>query len=243
MVLGDSKAGKTTSIRTLNPKKTIVISPLSKGLPFEGSSKDYTVWDKVKNPTGNIIRCSSSQAIEQWMKYINSTLLEISVIVLDDNTFVTAKELDRRRLEKTYDRFNDIAHDFLSLAETANSLREDLNVYVLHHVEYEGDDIISTRKAKAASYGKMIDQKLHGMESQFEIVFLAVKLVDKDDNIIYKFKTRDANSTCGTPMNMWEDDLIDNDLQMIDTRIRCYYKGNCKDEEKEQPKQIKKEQV
>jgi len=237
MILGDSKAGKTTSIRTLNPKTTVVISPLNKGLPFAGSGKNYTVWSKDKNPTGNIIRTSDSTAIVNWMNYISSKMLDVRVIILDDNTFVTAKALDRRREEKTFDKFTDIAHDFLLLAETANSLREDLNVYILHHVESEGDDILTPKKIKAASYGKMIDQKLHGMESQFEIVFLAVKIVDSDDKIVYKFKTRDANSTCGTPMNMFDEEFIDNDLEAIDQRIRCYYQ-DCQGE-KEIPEELK----
>jgi len=242
MVLGSSKSGKTTSIRTLDPTKTIVFSPLAKGLPFEGSSKHYTVWDKEKNPKGNIIRTSSSKAIVQWLKHISNSLPDVNVAIVDDNTFVTAKELDRRRDERTYDKFNDIAHDFLELAEVANSLRTDLNVYILHHTTTDGDGILEPQKTKAATFGKLIDEKLHGMESQFEIVFLANKLIDEDKNISYKFKTRDAYSTCGTPLGMFEDELIDNDLRMIDERIRCYYNGNC-EESTEEPKTKRKEKV
>lgn len=229
LVLGASKAGKTTSIRTLDPTKTIVFSPLSKGLPFDGSMKSYKNWNKDTCPTGNIVRTSSSRTIVQWLRHISEKMPQITVCIIDDNTFVMAKELDRRRDEKSYEKFGDIAHDFLELAETANSLRENLNVYVLHHVVEAGDNIISAKTIKASSYGKMIDEKLHGIESQFEIVFLAQKLVDADNNINYKFKTRDANSTCGVPMGMYDEEYIDNDLQAIDTRIRCYYSGDCKE--------------
>ena len=229
LILGNSKAGKTTSVRTLNPKKTIVFSPLSKGLPFDGSMKNYKNWNKETCPEGNIIRTSSSKTITQWLKYISEKMPEIIVCVIDDNTFVMAKELDRRRDEKSYEKFGDIAHDFLELAETANSLRENLNVYILHHTVEVGDNIITPKSIKASSFGKMIDEKLHGIESQFEIVFLAQKLIDSDNNIHYKFKTRDANSTCGVPMGMYEEEYIDNDLQAIDTKIRCFYSGDCEE--------------
>lgn len=223
MVIGNSKAGKTTSIRTLDPKKTIVFSPLAKGLPFPGSGQHYTPFDKANNPNGNLVRTSSSKAVVAWLKHINEKMPHITVCVIDDNTFITAKELDRRRDEKTYEKFQDIAHDFLELAEVSNTLRDDLNVYILHHAETVGDGIIETQTVKAATYGKMIDQKLHGMEAQFEIVFLALKIIDDDNNIIYKFKTRDAYSTCGTPMDMFEEEYIDNDLQAINERINEYY--------------------
>ena len=238
MIIGASKAGKTTSLRTLDPAKTIVFSPLAKGLPFDGSMKSYKVWDKQECPTGHLVRTSSSKAIVAWLKHISEKMPEITIAVIDDNTFVTAKELDRRRHEKTFDKFSDIAHDFLELAEVANSLRENLNVYILHHITETGDDIMAPRKIKAATFGKLIDQGLQGMESQFDIVFLAQKMVDSDGNIQYKFKTRDGSSTCGTPMNMWDEEYIDNDLQMIDTRIRCYYSGDC-DKSEEQPIKVK----
>lgn len=232
LVLGSSKAGKTSGMRTLNPANTIMFSPLNKGLPFGGSAKNYTVWNKEKNPTGNIIQTSSSQAITTWLKHISNNRPEITVAVIDDNTFVMAKELDRRRDEKSYDKFSDIAHDFLVLAEVANSLRDDLNVYILHHITIQGDGIITPQKTKAATFGKMIDEKLQGIEAQFDIVFLAQKIIDTNGNILHKFKTRDASSDIGTPLGMFEDEYIDNDLQMIDDRIRCYYGGDCEETEK-----------
>lgn len=232
MVMGASKSGKTTSIRTLNPRTTIVFSPLSKGLPFDGSMKSYTVWNKETNPEGNIIRSSSSKVIVQWLQFISKSMPQITVCIIDDNTFITAKELDRRREEKGYTKFMDIAHDFLELSETANSLRDDLNVYILHHTEDIGDEVIGNKTIRAASFGKLITEKLHGMEAQFEIVFLSTKTIDKNNNILYKFKTRDQASSCGVPMNMFDEEYIDNDLEMINNRINCYYNGNCNDEPK-----------
>lgn len=231
LIMGASKAGKTTSIRTLDPKKTVVFSPLAKGLPFEGSGKDYIVRDQATNPDGNLIRSSSSQAIVKWLKHISTNMLHVTVCVIDDNTFITAKELDRRRDEAGYRKYNDIAHDILEITEVANSLRPDLNVYFLHHTKVEGDGILEKQQIKAASFGKLVDEKYQGLEAQFEIVFLATKVVEGDDNISYRFKTKDANSTIGTPMGMFDEEYIDNDLQAVNERINCFYNGDCKDAE------------
>lgn len=231
LIMGASKAGKTTSIRTLDPKKTIVFSPLSKGLPFEGSARNYTVWDKVNNPTGNLMRISSSTSIVSWLKHISNNMPHINVCIIDDNTFIAAKELDRRRDEQGYKKYNDIAHDILEITEVANSLRADLNVYFLHHTKVEGDGILEKQQIKAASFGKLVDEKYQGLEAQFEIVFLATKVVEGNDKISYRFKTKDANSTIGTPMGMFEDEYVDNDLQAINERINCFYSGDCKEEQ------------
>jgi len=154
-------------------------------------------------------------------------MTHITTIVVDDNTFLAAKELDRRRDENGYVKFNDIAHDFLQLSELANTLREDLNVYFMHHIREEGDGILEDKTYKAMSYGKMIDEKLGSIEAQFDIVFLACKVDGEKDEIAYKFKTKDKLGSAKTPMNMFEDEFIDNDLSMINKVISCYYNDDC----------------
>ena len=58
IVAGDTGTGKSTSIKTLDPKETFIINVLNKPLPFKGSSKIYSEenknmkaeasWGKVK---------------------------------------------------------------------------------------------------------------------------------------------------------------------------------------------------
>lgn len=228
LIIGPSGSGKSTSMRTLDPLKTVVFSVLGKGLPFPNSAKMYTRYDRETNPNGNLIVISSVASIIKWLQHINKNKPEITTCVIDDNTFATAKELDRRRDEVGYKKFSDIAHDFLQISEVANTLRDDLNIYFMHHVREEGDGVIDPKKVSAMSYGKMIDEKLASIEAQFEIVLLACKMVDKDDNLIYQFKTRDARSSAKSPMGMFEDTYIDNDLNLVNNAISCYYnEDNC----------------
>ena len=64
----------------------------------------------------------------------------------------------------------------------------------------------------------MIDNILT-MEGLFTIVLFS-EIVDKK----YCFITQsDGNTTAKTPMEMFQDEMIDNDLKAVDRRIREYY--------------------
>lgn len=231
MILGEAGSGKSTSIRNLDPKTTIVFSSLGKGLPFKSSGKNYTVWDKNTNPEGNLVITSSAKAITQWLKHISEKMPHITTVVIDDSTFLSAKELDRRREENGYQKFNDIAHDFLQITEVANTLRGGLYIYFLYHSMITGDGILENHFTRALSHGKMIQEKLASVEAQFELVLLACKMVDKDNNLSYKFKTRCANSTTKTPMGLFEEEYIDNDLNLVNKALKCYYDDDCEENE------------
>lgn len=230
LVLGESGSGKSTSIENLDPTKTVVFSALGKGLPFAKSRKNYTIWDREKNPKGNLIVTSSSEQISQFLKLISEKRPNVTTVVVDDSTFLSAKELDRRRSEQGYQKFNDIAHDFLHLSEIANTLREDLNVYFMHHVRTEGDGILEDKFVKAMSHGKMIDEKLASVEAQFEIVFLSCKIKGENGEPSYKFKTRDTSSSTKTPKGMFSEQFIDNDLELVNKAINCFYDDDCKED-------------
>jgi len=232
MILGEAGAGKSTSMRNLDPKTTIVFSSLGKGLPFKGSGKNYTVWDKNTNPNGNLIVTSSAKAITAWLKHISEKMPHIVTVVIDDSTFLSAKELDRRRDENGYQKFNDIAHDFLQITEVANTLRGGLFVYFLYHTVTTGDDLLESKFTRALSHGKMVQEKLASVEAQFELVLLATKTLDKENNISYKFKTRDISSTTKSPMDMFADEFIDNDLALVNRAIQCYYDDDCTEDQK-----------
>jgi hypothetical protein len=223
LVEGESGAGKSSSLRNLNHEETFVISALGKGVPAKKSKSKYTVWNK-NNPKGNFLVSSSSKNIIQVLKHININMLNIKIVIIDDATFLSAKELDRRRDEVGYNKFSDIAHDFLELSEVANTLRDDLNIYFMYHVDTVGDGVLEPKSVKAMSHGKMIQEKLASVEAQFEIVFLACKIHNNTTgNIEYKFKTRDSHSTAKTPIDMFSEEYIDNDLAQIDPIIREYY--------------------
>lgn len=228
LVLGEAGAGKSSAIRSLNPKETFVINSLGKDLPFKGSAKAYTYYNKESNPNGNMVRTTSGAAVIQWLNFINQKMPNIKVVVIDDNTHQSSMEYIRRIHESTWDKWNDIAANMVGIVQAAGALRDDLTVYFLHHVVMEGDGLIEEKKIKAQTLGKLVDQKLSSYESFFTIVLLACKAKNSEEQIEYFFLTQDANSTVKTPMGMFESERIPNDLNVVNNAIKAYYDEEVK---------------
>jgi energy-coupling factor transporter ATP-binding protein EcfA2 len=223
LILGESGAGKSTSIRTLNPEETIVINSLGKDLPFKGSSKLYTPWDKEKNPNGNMIKTSHSASVIQWLNFINQKMPHIKNVIIDDNTHQSSLEYMRRISEKSFDKFNDIAANMVNIAETAKSLRDDLVVFILHHITETGDGVLEDKKIKAMTIGKLVNEKLGSYEAFFTVILLAKKSKNADGKLEHFFLTQDADSTTKSPIDMFMDEKIPNDLQLVRDTITKYY--------------------
>lgn len=231
--IGPSGSGKTSSVRTLNPETTFIFNTLSKDLPWRGSAKQYfAVKTKGEKPnveweSGNMVSTSQSAAVLAWLHFINVKMPHIRDIVLDDNTFLTSFELLRRKDEKNYDKFNDIANNFVNIVSAARELRSDLVVHILHHTRVDGDGLIEDKKIRAASFGKLVDTSLQTQEAQFTLVLRSEKETG-DKDIDYVFYTRDADSSAKTPFGMFETAKIPNDMKLVSDTIRCYYEGeNC----------------
>lgn len=223
LVLGKSGAGKSTSIRTLNPKETFIINSLGKELPFEGSEDFYTVWNKEKNPDGNVIVTTSAQAVIQWLNHISAKMPHIKNIVIDDNTQQSTMEYLRRLGETTWDKWNDIAANMINISQIAKGLRDDLMVFIMHHVSETGDGITEEKQLKAMTLGKLVDDKLGTYEAYFTVILLAKKLKTSDDDVEHVFVTRDADSTTKTPMGMFKDKQVPNDLALVRETVINYY--------------------
>lgn len=226
LIIGPSGAGKSTSIRTLNPETTFIFNCLAKDLPWKGSAKQYTYWDKENNPKGNALKTNKSRTIITWLDHIDKNMPHIKDIIIDDNTFLTSLELLSRSKETTWDKFTDVAQNLIDIANKSKQLREDLNVYVLHHTQQSGDGILEEVQTRAMSYGKLVDEKLGTIEAQFTIVLRAAKEKDKD-NIRYCFYVNDANSSAKSPDGMFADNTIPNDLALVRHAIDCYYNNDC----------------
>lgn len=233
LVIGPSGAGKSTSIghieelniKGLNPKETIIINALGKEMPWRGSAKQYTIWDKDKNPDGNMIVTSNPRTVLQWLHHINKNMPQIKNVVLDDNTHNSSMEYMRRINEKSFEKFNDIGFFMSTTAMDVKSFRDDLYVFFLHHTREIGDGILEEKTTNAMTIGKLVDEKLSGYESFFTVVLRAIKKVE-DDEIKYYFLTKDAHSTAKSPIGMFDNKEIPNDLGVVRETMDKYYNGN-----------------
>lgn len=218
LILGESGAGKSTSIETLDPKTTAIVNVVGKDLPFKGWKSKYTPYNKADN-TGNMIETHQSNSIVNFLKHIDSTRPDIKTIVIDDAQYLMSYDFMARAKEKGFDKFTDMALNYFNVINTAKSLRKDLTVFVMSHVE-SGTDVYGDKKVKIKTLGKLIDDKIT-IEGLFTIVLLAQKEIEDEKVKHYFLTNNDGSSTCKSPKGMF-DEKIPNDLQYVLSKIEEY---------------------
>lgn len=221
LILGESGGGKTASARTLPPKYTAIIQPEQKELPWEGSEAQYKRYSK-KTGKGNLFITDKTSGIAKYLQLISDSRPEIKFVVLDDNQYVSLFTFISRISEKSFDKFNDIAVNMVELVRFCKNLRSDLQIFILQHVE-AGETVEGEKVIQAKTMGKFVKEKVT-YEGLFTTVFLADKEEDEQGELEFFFWTRKGNSTVKTPMGMFADRKIPNDLLAVGRRIHEYYK-------------------
>lgn len=214
LVMGEPATGKSTSLRTLNHQETYIISSTNKSLPFREGKNKY-----VKGNGGNFWVCDNATKICMLMDRISQSKEDIKNIVIDDFQYILSNEYMRRSKEKGYDRFNDIGSDAFNIFEKATQCRDDLNVFILAHSIKDEDG-----HSKLMTIGKLIDEKVR-LEGRVDI--LLHTFIDHQQSFEdrYKFLTQINGSTIArSPMGMFEDLMIPNDLQYVCDKIKEYNK-------------------
>ena len=205
LVLGNSGTGKSTSLRNLDPAKTLLIQCIKKPLPFRASG--WKVRTTMKSE-GNVIQTSDPAMIEKIMRQSPH-----DIVVIDDYQAVMVNELLARSSEKGYDKFTDIAKSAWNVFNAAGDLAEHRRVYILAHTQT--DDFGNVRMK---TVGKMVDNTLVP-EGYFTIV-LRTDVVNSN----YKFSTQsNGQDCCKSPFGMFPDLHIDNDLAQVDAQITEFY--------------------
>lgn len=210
MILGESGTGKSASLRNLDPEQTLLIQPVKKPLPFR--SADWKPASK-DNPRGSVYVTDDSAKMVAAMIRTSKT-----IIVIDDFQYLLANEFMRRVTDvakgnEAFAKYNEIARHAWDVLMTATSLPDNKRVYILSHTTT--DDF---GKTKIKTIGKLLDEKIV-MEG---LVTIVLKTVVQNGN--YLFSTRNSGAdTVKTPMGLFDDDLIENDLAGIDEKIFNYY--------------------
>ena len=221
LIIADSGTGKSTSIRKLDPKETFIINIANKPLPFKGWKGNYKNISK-DNPKGNMTSASTAAGIIKAMNHVNDKMPHIKTLVVDDWQYMSSFEYFDRASEKGYDKFTQIAANLAQVAKMPKDMRDDLTIFFLTHSE-DSTDVNGHRKVKAKTIGKMIDNTLT-LEGLFSIVLFG-RVKKDEDGLEYGFDTvNNGENTCKSPMGMFKDSFIDNDLQLVKDCIAEYEK-------------------
>ena len=195
LCLGESGSGKSTSLRNFDPKEVVIYNVASKPLPFR--NKIEAIANGADYP-----KIFSGLRKGNYKRY-----------VIDDSQYLLCFEFFRKAGDKGYEKFTNMALNFYNLIKCViEETPPDCIVYFLHHTETTADG-----KVKAKTIGKMLDEKLT-VEGLFSIV-----LMTQTDGVNHNFITQSDGSTpAKSPMEMF-DLVIDNDLALVDAKIREYY--------------------
>lgn len=212
LVIGQSGSGKSTSLRNLNPAETFIINVIDKPLPFKGYKKNYKPFSK-ENINGNYFASWNWAHIIRCINFVNAERPDIKTLIIDDWQYILAYEFMNRVSEKTFDKFSEIGnHGWNTIVQCLNT-RSDLCCFILAH-----SDVDTNGKAKCKTIGKLLDDKIT-IDGMFTIV-LHSRVVDGS----YVFQTQsDSEFLAKSPMDMFNELLIPNDLHEVKKIIDAYY--------------------
>lgn len=194
LIIGESGTGKSASMRNFKEDEILVINVANKDLPFRGH------YEQIATDEYRTIK----KAIQNTKK---------KVIVIDDCQYLMANEFMRRATEKGFEKFTEIAQNYWELQQTINALPDDVIVYEMSHLDRDQNG-----NEKVKTIGKLLDEKIT-VEGMFSIV---LKTVVTDGR--YFFQTQNSgHDTCKSPIGLFKDFMVENDLKAVDTAIREYY--------------------
>lgn len=220
MILGPTGSGKSTSIKTLDPKETVIINVLEKELPFKGSRKLYNKESK------NLFNVHKPLEVIHYLENISTKAIYVKNVIIDDSTYIMRSEFFDRSKERGFDKYNELADHFRRIIATCNSLRNDLTIFMMIHsepVETDGSII----GYKVSTVGKLLDKMYNPVESVSIALYCEPQFDDKG-NASYGFYThkkviKGAELPCKTPDGMFDEDYIPNDLGYVLKKVNEYY--------------------
>jgi hypothetical protein len=224
IIMGASGTGKTTSLRTLDPKTTVVINVLGKKLSFKGSAKNYGS-DQERQ---NLFQLHDHNQIMQCLKYIGENKADVKNVVIDDSMYIMRKEYFTRSKENGYGKYTDLALHFQQIIQTCEQLRDDLNVFFVMHCEEVVSDG-SILSYQVATIGKLLLSQYNPVECVPMVLFSDVQYDDKGNGTygFYTHRVMKGNVIipAKTPMEMFTEDFIPNDLEAVVNVMNEYYNG------------------
>jgi hypothetical protein len=225
-IVAPSGSGKSTSIfkneklniKGLDPSETIIINVSGKPLPVKGGNTLFPI--KRISEGGRQVITSDAKQIAEIIRQVNDKVPEIKNLVIDDAQYLQAFAFMSKVREKGYDKFSEIGEiGFIPVREASKCTRTDLNIFFLYHEE---TDKAGNKKIKTA--GNMIDQYIT-MEGMFTVVLYAKVEYDliKKESKYYFMTNTDGSNTAKSPVGMFDDLLIPNDLGYVKDKMEEYY--------------------
>ena len=202
LIISDSGTGKSSSLRNLTKDEAAVVLCSGKDLPFR---HDLT----TMMPAGytdlfNVIEKSTKP-----------------VIVIDDINYMMSFEEMGRVAETGYGKFTQMASNMFQVFKRILDKKSDQIFYLMAHADRDEDG-----RLRIKTTGKMLSEKIV-LEGLTNIVITNDLL---DGEFVFRVKTDGMGVK--TPMGMFSEETIPNDIKLVDKAIRDFNKPAKKTKEK-----------
>lgn len=209
-IMGESGGGKTTSLRNLDPSTTYIIDADGKGLSWRGWMREFNDANK------NYVRTDDQNKIMAYLASINSGAPHIKVVVIDTLNGIMVADEGRRRKEKGYDKWSDLAWAVWDIVCYALTMRDDMTIVLTAHVQTERDDSGFVH-SRIKTSGRKLDKM------QIETKLQALLFAKRDGDGEYVFEVHSNNSTAKTPPGLYAEESVPNDILRVINDIRDYF--------------------
>lgn len=206
LIVGRSGSGKSTSLR--HCQDFAVFNVIGKPLPFKNPPKTLCT-DNYDTIVKGLAKCKAKS------------------IVIDDAGYLMTNQFMRGHSStgtgnQIYSFYNSVADQFWSLLENIKALPPDKIVYVMMHTDADDNG-----NMKPKTIGKLLDEKVC-IEGMCTVV---LRSVYEDGRYVFLTNKQDDKCLEKSPIDMFPETAIDNDLKMVDNTIREYFNINTEDKE------------
>ena len=208
-IVGGSGTGKSTSLRNLPPDKTYIIDLERKGMPFP---------KKFPYPAP----CSSTTEFDAALK---DALADESCEVIVIESFTKYVEILHTLADRSFKGFDIWNYYNKEIRTMLDKVKNDHAVVIFTAV----DEIVELVQPSGNTFNVRrikVQGKQHAgsIEKEFLMVLFTEVKRDKDGNTRYVFQTNsDGITSAKTPMGMFPESYIDNDVNAVIEAAKNYY--------------------
>lgn len=231
LVLAPSGFGKSTSIgqvpeleiQGLDPEETYIISVTSKNLPFKGSAGAYPVTTSSNLKGGRRVITNNAKELEAIL--LNLAESPFKNIVWDDANYVMQDWYMSNALAKGWDAPKTIGFFMGRIFDAIEKLDSaGKNIFILAHGEaVPNPDGRTYMKFKTT--GKMVDEYLT-IEGKVDVTLIGISRYDSASKKVIKEYLTNENeqyASAKSPIGMFEEQFIPNDLGIVVNKLLEYY--------------------
>lgn len=202
LLIGKSGSGKSASLRNFKKDEIAIANVLGKPLPFKSELHAPKVDDYAT-----------------ILKAIQNT--DKKVIVIDDANYLITNEFMNKSSVKGFDKYNEMGNNFFNLINGIKNVEGGKTVYLIMH-----EDTDDEGNVKPKTIGKLLDDKVN-IQGMFTI---CLRSMFDNGNYIFRLKTN-GQDCVKTPIGLFDEEQMENDLKLVDEKIREYYELDKKEEE------------